>query len=677
MAGDFDRGPVRMTVPQAYQHAASEAAAAALIAHQERRRSGIGQHVDVSVQQAVLLATQSFVLAAQIGESEIVRSGDGMRMGDIRGRGVWAVKDGHISLAFLFGTGLGPFSRRLMEWIHEEGACDAATRDKDWIGYTQLLMSGEEPLEEFQRVQQVIADFLATKTKAEMLEAAQTRSLMLLPVSTIRDVVESDQLTYRDYWRDIAHLERAKSFRYPGPPAKFSGYQMDLARRAPLLGEHDAEIDEELQKGARPGRGALTDPTVPPEEPMLAHAEPAADGALAGLKVLDLMWVVAGPTATRVLADHGATVVRVESTQRVEILRTAGPFHDGTPGPENSGSFGNLNAGKLGLTVDVRTEAGREVILDLARWADVVTEAFSPGVMESWGLSYEALSAANPRIVMLSTCLFGQSGPLAQVAGIGSMAAALSGFANLAGWRDQSPVGPWGAYTDYLAPRYMLTSLLAVLEERDRTRTGQHIDLSQAEAALHFLTPALLDYTANGRVMERDGNRDSLYAPHGAFRAADDEWVAIAVGDDDEWRRLCAVMGHAALVDDPRYASAATRQKNFQELDTVLAEWVRTVTAQDVEDQLQAEAIPAHVVQGSVLAAADPQLLHRGHFVELPHPVHGTTVVEAPRFRLSRTPGRVRMCAPTFGRDNLLVLQDILGYDAERIAELTVAGALE
>jgi len=405
---------------------------------------------------------------------------------------------------------------------------------------------------------------------------------------------------------------------------------------------------------------------------MMAHDLPLAD-----VKILDFTWVMAGPAATRVLADYGATVVRIESSRRLDTGRTIGPFHDGQPGLEHSGFFQNVNAGKLGLTLDLSQDAGRAVILDLVRWADVVTESFSPKAMRAWGFDYASLRQVKPDIIMLSTCLMGQSGPLAQFAGFGNLAAALSGFFSLTGWPDRPPAGPFGAYTDYVAPRFTAVAILAALDYRRRTGQGQYIDQSQAESALHFLTPALLDYTVNGRCQERMGNSDAHLAPHGVYPAAGtDRWLAIAVSTDAQWQALCDVMGRSALGHDPRFATPAARLEHREALDTLLTVWTQEHDAHVAEAALQARGVPASAVQNSQELCSDPQLLHRGHLVQLPHPLHGTTTIEGARFRLSRTPARIERAAPMLGQDNLRVLETILGYSPERIAALTAADVL-
>jgi benzylsuccinate CoA-transferase BbsF subunit len=254
----------------------------------------------------------------------------------------------------------------------------------------------------------------------------------------------------------------------------------------------------------------------------------------------------------------------------------------------------------------------------------------------------------------------------------------MTGFYELTGWPDRPPAGPFGAYTDYIAPRYNAAAILAALEHRRRTGEGQHIDLSQAEAALHFLAPALLDYTVNGTVATRDGNRDRELAPHGVYPCAgEDRWVAIAVRDDRDWCALAEALGRPALADDARYATAAARRSRRDELDALLADFTAPLAMEEVERGLQAAGVPASGVHNSPEAVRDPQLVERGHFVTIPHPTKGRSVVEASRFRLSRTPARRQAPAPTFGDSTQWVLESVLGYDDERIAELAIAGALE
>ena len=388
----------------------------------------------------------------------------------------------------------------------------------------------------------------------------------------------------------------------------------------------------------------------------------------------DFMWAMAGPATTRVLADYGATVIRIESATKIEVTRGLQPFVEGVTGLERSGLFLNLNTGKLGMTLDLARTEAREVVLDLVRWADLLCESFSPRAMRSWGLDYESLKEVNPGLVMMSSCLMGQTGPLASFAGFGNLAAAISGFHNVTGWPDRDPSGPFSAYTDYVAPRISVALVLAALDHRRRTGEGQYLDYSQAEGVLHLLAPALLDERLNGRTLERNGNRDLRFAPHGIYRCAgDDRWVAIACETDAQWRDL------AAIIDRPDLGglSTAERLDRAAELDELLTDWTSSRANQSVEDLLQSHGVPAHVVAASQDSWADPQLAHRGHFVSTDHTEVGPVTVEGTRFLMSRTPPDSYRAAPTLGQDTFDILTEILGYDVDRIAEIAAAEVLE
>jgi len=242
LLGDDDRPPVRLPVPQAYLHAGAEAAVGAMVAHHERQRSGRGQHVDVSAQQAVALATQSYILCAAVGAPEVRRVAGGIKHGAFTLRFVFPARDGHVAVAFLFGSAIGPFARRIMEWVYDEGFCDAATRDKDWIRYGDLLLSGAEPVAEFERVKACIEACTRTRTKAELLALALARGLLIAPVSTLDEVLSSPQLAARGYWQWLEHPELGRAFPHPGPFARFAASPIRYRRRPPTVGEHNAEI---------------------------------------------------------------------------------------------------------------------------------------------------------------------------------------------------------------------------------------------------------------------------------------------------------------------------------------------------------------------------------------------------------------------------------------------------
>ena len=382
---------------------------------------------------------------------------------------------------------------------------------------------------------------------------------------------------------------------------------------------------------------------------------------LEGVKVLDLSWIVAGPTVGRAMADFGATVIRVESQTRVDTARVVGPFHNDEPGIEHSALYGNVNAGKLGLALNLRLPEARAVVRDLAQWADIVSESFTAGVLEDWGLDYASLSQERPDLIMLSSTLLGQTGPYRDVSGFGTQGAAMSGIFHLTGWPDRPPSGPFGPYTDYPAPRFALTTVLAALDHRRRTGQGCHIDQAQAESTLQFLAPQLIDLIKNGNELQRRGNDDNEYDPHGIYPCRPGErtesWVAIAVHTDEQRDRLVDLIG-----DEPT--------------DVNLEAWTLQHTATEIEQQLQAAGIPAHALSTTEDAANDPQLQHRNHFLRLAHPLHGETVLESPRYLLPETPGAPKSPAPAYGEHATQVLSDILHYDDAKIEALAAAGAL-
>ncbi len=242
LTGDDDRPPVRLPVPQAWFHAAAEAAVGAMVAHHVRQRTGRGQHVDVSAQQAVALATQSYILCAVANAPQVRRMSGGIKHGALNARFVYPARDGFVAIALLFGSAIGPFTRRLMAYVHDQGFCDAATRDKDWIAYGELLRRGDEPMAEFERVKDCIAACTASRTKAELLAAALAHGLLVAPVATLDEVRDSPQLAARAYWRPLAHPELERVVTYPGPFARFAASPIRYRRRPPLVGEHTGEI---------------------------------------------------------------------------------------------------------------------------------------------------------------------------------------------------------------------------------------------------------------------------------------------------------------------------------------------------------------------------------------------------------------------------------------------------
>jgi benzylsuccinate CoA-transferase BbsF subunit len=403
--------------------------------------------------------------------------------------------------------------------------------------------------------------------------------------------------------------------------------------------------------------------------------------ALEGLKVLDFCWVAAGPMTTKYLAEHGATVVRVESAKRPESLRRAAPYGGGIAGINRSGYFGNYNANKYGITIDMRHPRARELVLRMvAVWADVVTENFTPGTMEGWGLGYDELQQVNPRIIMFSASMLGRGGPLAQQPGFGAVLSSLAGLTNITGWPDRGPVNPYGAYTDFIVPRFAVASILAAVDHLRRTGEGIHLDMSQLEAALHFSAPLLLDYAVNGTEPGRRGNRDPGAAPHGVYPCqGEDRWIAIACFSDDEWQALRQVIspGGDGWADQDAFASLLDRKAAEDELDRLMAVWTSAWDAKVLMQTLQGAGVPAGVVNDTHDLFDDAQLQHRGHFQYLDHAEIGRYASEKSEFILSRTPGALNRPAPLLGEHTEYVLREFVGLTAQEYQSLKEAAVLE
>lgn len=650
LSGEPAGPPVRVSVPQAHAHAATDAAVGALIAHFGRTASGRGQHVDVSQQQSVTLATMFRTLDVPLEQVPARRVAGGSQVGQAFLKNRYRAKDGWLVLGPMYLPSTGHFMRRLLSWMAEEGFCDASLCDEDWGSFGLRLFLGEIGPETWEPVDRAFTAFFASHTKAELMKESVERRLLLAPVLGLDEIVDSSHLAARQFIVAGPGKTTDTSLRYPGPFARFGESPIRYRRPAPRLDQHGDDIRAECD--------AAPPPRTTGAAPALAPTRPPLDG----VKILDLFWVLAGPGSTRMLADYGAKVVRVESRRHLDTLRAIPPYQFSNPHLEGAGGFQCANVNKLGMTLDLAKAEAREVVLDLVRWADVVTESFAPGVIDGYGLGWETLRRVKPDLILISSCLMGQNGPWRNFTGFGSLAASLTGFQQLAGWADDPPSGPYGAYTDFIAVRYNAISILAALEHRRRTGRGQHIDQSQAEAALHFLAPAILDYTTSGRLRPLVGNHDEDLSPHGVFPAAgEDRWVAIAVGDDVKWRELCRVIERPDL---------AARRSDAATIEEAIADWTRTRDADEAASILQSRGVPAHAASNTEDLFADPQLRHREHFIEIAHDIFPTTTVESSRLKLSKNAARRPERALSVGRDTRYVLESVLGYDAGRIAEL-------
>ncbi|HZO80207.1 MAG TPA: CoA transferase [Candidatus Binataceae bacterium] len=408
---------------------------------------------------------------------------------------------------------------------------------------------------------------------------------------------------------------------------------------------------------------------------------------LEGVRIADFTWVWAGPYCTLQLAHLGAEVIRVETRTRPCVTRLLPPWPEGKPGGVNrSGYFNQYNQGKLSLTLNYAKPGALEVAHRLVKASDVVTNNFAAGVMDKLGLGYQALRKIKPDIIMISLSGYGDTGPYREYVAYGPAQVPLSGLSSLTGYKGWPPMHSGFSYADPNAGVHGAFAILAALYHRRKTGEGQYIDMSQWECAMDLLAEGILEYTMNGREPERDGNRDPFIAPHGVFPSKDrfqnsgnlvDMWVSIVCADDAEFARLARALGRPELANDPRFATAAARKRNEDELEAAISAWTRERTAAEAEQILQAAGVAAAICAPNKVVSEDRHLEERGYFVYLDHPEVGRQQHCGIPWRMSRTECKVRRPAPLIGQHTDEVLTRMLGYSAEEVERLRAAGALE
>ena len=343
-----------------------------------------------------------------------------------------------------------------------------------------------------------------------------------------------------------------------------------------------------------------------------------------------------------------------------------------------SGYYANYNANKYALGLNLGSPKAIALVKRMVAWADVVSENFTPGTMERLGLGYDELARIKPDIILFSTSMLGRGGPNSKLPGFGAVLSSLSGMTGITGWPDRGPTNPYGAYTDFIAPRFAVPTILAALDHRRRTGVGQHIDMSQLEVALQFIAPLLLDRANNGREGERTGNRHESAAPHGAFPCkGEDRWVTITCVTDAHWAALRQVLGDPAWMRDARFATLLGRKRAEDELERLLGEATCTWDAGALMQALQQARVPAGVVNSNQGMIGDAQLEHRGHFVYYDKPDIGRHPVQRSEFRLSRAPAARNWPSPLIGEHTRQVCRDILGMADAEVDALIAEGVLE
>ncbi len=390
---------------------------------------------------------------------------------------------------------------------------------------------------------------------------------------------------------------------------------------------------------------------------------------LEGVKVLDMARYIAGPFCSMLLGDMGADVVKVERPGG-EDVRHLQPSRDG-----HSVYAMLYNRNKRAITVNPRSDRGRELLVKLAGWADVVVENFRPGTMEKMGLGYESLREINPRIILTSISGFGQTGPLRDRALFDAIGQAMAGVMSLTG----SPEGPptmTGTYTaDHTTGLYATLGTVLALLHRDRTGEGQHVDVALLDSMYSAIGVAASAYLNLGEVMSRTGNRDSLAAPGNIFQTVDG-WIYIDASGDALYQRLTEAMGRPDLITDARFADGVTRFQNAEQIEEIVSAWTGGLTTEQVGEHLLEAGIPYGPVADMAEAAASPQLHARDMIVSVEHPEMGEVRVPGLPVKLSRSPGSIRRPPPVVGEHTIEVLTSICGLSSSEIDDLRTEGAI-
>ena len=656
LQGTPDRAPLSFSIPQVWRHAGAQAAAVAMTALKRIEQTGEAQRVDVSAQSVMTWTMLNAMEAAGIQGHDFERAGSILQT-SLKTNILIEALDGYV-----VATPTARIVGQLVPWLIDEGIVAQNWTDIEWSTYDSRLIEGEPVEVPLDDLVTAVETLCRRKTRSELMRGALERGATIAAVHSVEDLLQFDHLHARSFWT----VENG--VHHPGAFYRINSNRPCVVRSP--------------------------DNTQNPSEPPPARSAPASfigsggigaskgqssDSRLpfSGLKVVDFSWIGVGPITAKALADHGATVIRVESENRLDGLRRQPPFKDGEFGINRSNFFGSFNTSKLSISLDLKTEAGLSVARRLVRWADVAIESFTPGALDRLGLSYGEAAKLNPSLIMLSTSLLGEGSPMASMAGYGYHAAAVTGFFHLVGWPDRPPAGPWVAYTDTIAPRFASTVLAAALRKRAVTGQGCWIEVAQAEAALQLLAPEIAEFEATQIEPKASGNRHRHMAPQGVYPTeGDDQWVAITVVDDARWQQLCTAMGSPAWCQDPRFATESGRRQHHDLIDDHLSQWTRQLDRFVVERRLLDAGIAASVVQSSGDLLNDPQYRHRNFYRYLDHSEVGEIPYAGHQYIVDGYPSGPRHAAPCLGEHTFEVMTDLLGMTTDEIAEVAAGEGL-
>ena len=643
VCGRPGRPPLKPYGNQPYYTASLFAACGVLLALRSRELTGRGQHIDISVQEATAAALEHVLV--QYFYDQIVPS----RQGSLQWNSssdIFPCRDGHVLLTFSRGW------ETLVELLDSSGMAGDLQQD-DWRdeGFRSRNI---------RKIQEVLASWTRLQDKEAVFRLGQDLRYPWAAVHSIPEVFDNAQLGARGYFVNAEHPLKPTGFKFPRPVIAFADSPAYEWKPPPRAGTKSGGLEKLIKRWDAPSGTPLR------------SQERCQDGQpelpLKGIRVLDFTWMLAGPYATRLLADLGAEVIKVQSR------------HTATgAGQNDTGYFASWNRNKLGITLDLSRPEARQLALELVNKCDVVMENFTPRVMAGWGLSYGDLKLARPDLVMVSLSGFGQTGPWCNYAALGTTVQALSGLTQLTANDRSQPDGIGFAYVDHVSGLYAALAALAALRRRDCHGQGAYVDISELEAACSTLGPALLDYSINGRAAQPAGNVEECgqAAPHGCYRCKGaDRWCVIAAFSDEEWQSLCNVMGRPHLAQQGKFSSARLRIENASELDALIEAWTGHYDPRHVMEMLQAAGVPAAAVNDARDLSGDPQLTGRGFFGELVHPVLGLRGTDGNPIRLYHAPAAGYRAAPQLGGDNRRVLMGILGMAEDKFRHYVEEGII-
>ncbi|MGB0621471.1 MAG: CoA transferase [Myxococcota bacterium] len=641
ISGERKGVPVQGGASPSYTLAGLTVASAATIA----LHRGVGTHVDLSLQEATLNSLMQTSNACQWTWFDRIPSRPGLSAA------LECRDGGHVGL--LLRPDRFP---QYLRWLDRVGVPHEMT-EEDWAWSRLDAPRKGNPVAE------ATLGLARALTRDEFAAGAMEADIVCLPVLGFDDLECVEQYQVNDQFFEVEHeaLGRALGFVRSTVDGMADGLEI---HRAPLLGEHTNEVLDALLSTA-------------PAKTEVDASSPAPNRQLEGLRVIDFGWVLAAPIGTRLLASYGAEVIRIENRRKPDSMRSQlGP--DGTPDPDLGGLYNTVNAGKKSLCLDLQTEGGLALLLDLVREADIVVNNFRPGALERMGLGFDTLRGVNPDIVLLNMPGAHKQGPWSGRASMGNILMAASGFNLLTGFAGEPPRGIGIPLPDFVAPHLLTATILSAIRKRDRGEGGQEIDVAQLSATVALLGAEWMQYKATGIAPARNANRDANAAPHGVYPAAgQDDWMAIAVYGDDEWGAFARAIGRPELVEDERFARHAARKENEDAVDEVVRAWSSTQDKWDGAAFLQAEGIAAGPVE-DLRDTFERDPLLRAHYQTVHQPVAPDTAIPIDR-ETARYVGREHVLtrAPGLGEHNEYVVREVLGKSEETFIELVVSGVLQ